>query len=118
MKPNGMKTVNISAPGPTSLGAKLTYEDGTEIHGIRKAVITLEPNSAIVAALELIFVSVDVRALPKFYGKHPITGELKEVAYIQFVDGSTFGEPAAVLDRKVSDVTPIGVADREFVATS
>jgi hypothetical protein len=82
--------VNIVSDGATGVGAKITQEDGTEIKGVRSAVITLDIKKVSTADLELIGAGFIGKAQPCFHIKHPITAELKKVSRIEFADGSVF----------------------------
>jgi hypothetical protein len=82
--------VRIVSEGPTGRGTKIIREDGSEIHGVRKAVITLDHKQVSIADLEIVTATFRGKAKPRFHVLDPLSGELKAVKRIEFEDGSEF----------------------------
>jgi hypothetical protein len=79
----------ISCSGINSNDTKLTTEDGSPISGVRRAVIKMELNHAVIAELEL-YTEFDVSAVAVWVMVDPLTGDRKLLRRIEFADGSTF----------------------------
>lgn len=60
---------------------------GEPILGVRRATVSLDIDTPIVATLEMVAVTVDIIGAASFQVIDPATGELRVVAAIDWVDG-------------------------------
>lgn len=65
-------------------------EDGTDIHGVTKAVISVEAGRPARIDLTMIGEIVDVSGEAGFILAHPISGESLAVKRIEFANGTVF----------------------------
>jgi hypothetical protein len=91
-----MAWINVKADGPSGNGTKITLANGEPIHGIRKAVISLEADKVNKVELEILCERVEVCGDAVFYGFHPYLGGVRKlIKRIEFADGTVF-EPAGL----------------------
>ena len=91
--------VKITSPSITGhctgLGTVIEATDGQPLHGVSRAVITIDPREIIRAELEIACQSVEIhQAKASFWLAHPVTGDRREVKRIEFADGSVWEDTA------------------------
>jgi hypothetical protein len=86
-----MSIVKIKTPTELSsgFGTIITTHDDQPIHGVRRAVVTIDVNEVIKAHLDL-YCSFEGEAVGTFFVIDPSTGERKQLKLIEFADGSSF----------------------------
>ncbi len=75
----------------TGVGTEITTVDGQPIYGVQRISLVIDPREAIKAEICLLLNRVSVpHADAVFYIEHPITGKIRCVRSIEFMDGETF----------------------------
>jgi len=79
--------VRIENESGASATTRITYADGSQIHGVSEVAIALKVDKPVEVKMTL-WSLLDVRGLPSFQVTDPETGDLRQVKTIEFWDGT------------------------------
>lgn len=79
---------------PSGGGTKVTLPSGEELKGVSEIDVHITPDDVIKARMSL-FCTFNGVADPYLFVTHPVTGEVREVRQIEFIDGEVWSADTA-----------------------